>query len=460
MISFLGEEVEKVLQARVLQRGETAKGIGLSTDSRTVKTGQLFFALQGPHFDGHRFIDSVLEKGAWGVVGSQVQSSKSWMFKVPDTLKALGDLAGWWRQQFHVPCVGLTGSNGKTTTKEMIASILSQKGNVLKTEGNFNNLIGLPLTVAQWGKEHSFAVLEMGMSEFGEIRRLTEIAAPTVGCITNVAPAHLEKLGSLDSVAKAKGEMFAAMSADGTIAVNAEDPLVVKQAENFRGRKILFGMKKQCGVRFEHLEQETLDAMDLKFSVAGKKASVRLCAAGLHNVMNALAAAAVGEAVGIEVEAIVAGLEKFRPLKMRLEQTQLGNGVRLVNDAYNANPASMITAFRTVGAARRAGRFIAVLGTMLELGDAEKSLHREIGMKVVEHGAQKLFLVGAQAEQIKKGAMQAGLNEKEIVIAEKKEDLHDLLDQMLKAGDVVLIKASRGVGLETVAEFLKDKYGI
>ena len=377
-----------------------------------------------------------------------------------DTLTALGDLAAWWRKKFSIPCVAITGSNGKTTTKEMVASILGFKGAVLKTEGNFNNLIGLPLTISRWENSHRYAVLEMGMSDFGEIKRLTEIAAPTVGCVTNVAAAHLEKLGEMEDVARAKGEMFSAMNSSGMIVVNAEDPLVCKKAELFRGKKIFFGMQKHCEVRFEHWEQKSLDEMFIRFSIQGRICEVLLPFSGFHNVMNCLAAAAVALAVSASDVEILQGLQKIVPLKMRFEQVQLANGVRLVNDCYNANPGSMEMAFRTVGSAKRAGRFIAVLGDMLELGGKSPELHRDLGKKAVEHGANKLFLVGSFSKNIAEGAISAGILSKDIVRVEKKEDLNPILEKEVKKGDVVLVKASRGMGLETVAHFLKDTYGI
>lgn len=453
--------------AGVLQEGSSKPCAGFSTDSRTLKAGQLFFALKGPNFDGHDFCGKVLEAGAWGVVVQNLKfKSKNlklgggWIFQVPDALQALGDIARWWRSQFDIPVVAITGSNGKTTTKEMTASILAQKWNILKTEGNFNNLIGLPLTLERLSKNHQAAVLELGMNDFGEIRRLTEISAPKVGVVTNVAAAHLEKLHTVEAVARAKSELYETLPPAAAAVYNAEDPWLKQCVKKFRGRKIAFGMAEACEVRFEHMESAGFDSMDLKLSVSGKALKAQVKTAGTHNVMNAMAACAAALSLGLPLETMQKGLEDFRPLKMRLEQIQLGNGVRLVNDAYNANPVSMAAAFQTVNRGRRAGRFIAVLGDMKELGEDSARLHEELGRAAVSLGVEKLFVLGEFSNHVAKGALAAGLSPGDVKIATDAENAVASLEKEMRAGDVVLVKASRAMRLETIAEELKERFGI
>ena len=453
--------------AQMMAEGVKRPACGIATDTRTLKKGELFFALQGPHFDGHAFCEQAIEKGAWGVVVSRTRVpeyqstgvSPPWIFQVKDTLQALGDLAGWWRRQMPAQCVAITGSNGKTTTKEMLASMVATRLSTLKTEGNFNNLIGLPLTLSRLEKKHEVAILEMGMNAPGEIARLTQIAAPQVGIITNAAAAHLEKLHTVEEVAKAKAELFAAMDAQGTAVFNVEDPCIRPLGEKFPGKKISFGMRKEALIRFEHMEQEDLSGMELKFSIGKERLKARLCVAGLHNVMNALAAAGGAFALGLSPAEIEKGLENFKPLKMRFEQVQLGNGVRLVNDAYNANPLSMEAAFRTVGAGRRSGRFIAVLGDMKELGEQSQTLHAQVGQKGVEAGIDRFFLIGEFAPHFAQGILAAGLPQDNVRIFDQVDSLVAALEKEMKAGDVVLVKASRAMQLERIVDALKYKFG-
>ncbi|MBI4224693.1 MAG: UDP-N-acetylmuramoyl-tripeptide--D-alanyl-D-alanine ligase, partial [Deltaproteobacteria bacterium] len=361
-------QVEKFVQAtgaKIIQHGKPIPGYGVSTDTRTLQPGEIFFCLKGPHFDGHNFVDEAVKKNAWGIVTEQVPGpwslvpGPSWVFQVVDPLISLGDLARWWRSRFKIPCVAITGSNGKTTVKEMTAAILQQRWSTLKTEGNFNNLIGLPLTLNRLTDRHQAAVLEMGMNAAGEIRRLTEIANPTIGLVTNATAAHLEKLQTVEAVARAKAELYEAMNPKGCAIYNAEDAWMRKEVQKIKGRKISFGMQPDSDVRFEHMENIGFDSMELKLAVRQKIVKARLKTTGIHNVMNAMAACAAALELGFDPKEMQAGLESFVPLKMRFEQTQLVNGVRLINDAYNANPVSMEMAFKTVSRQPRAGRFLA-----------------------------------------------------------------------------------------------------
>lgn len=434
---------------------------GVSTDTRTIAKGQMYVAIRGVHFDGHEFLGAAAAAGAGAAVvvrGSELPKGLN-AVAVGDTVRALGDIASWWRGRFSVPCVAITGSNGKSTTKEMAAAALRGVGPVLKTEGNFNNLIGLPLTVFRWNGSHRVAVLEMGMNAPGEIRRLTEVSRPDVGIITNITAAHLERLHTIETVARAKGELFEAMGGRGIAVINDEDPWVKEVASLHRGRKISFGMQNDSDVKFLHMEMENLDSMTLKLAVSGKEFDVKLPLPGVHNVMNALGAVAISVAIGVDPEAAVSRLVGFSPMPMRFENVQLANGVRVVNDSYNANPESMDAAFRTVGSARRAGRFIAALGDMLELGDASRELHRRVGGSAARFGVERLFVYGDFAGDLADGAVLEGVDPSSIEVCDTLEQMWRLLEEEIRAGDVLLVKGSRAMRMEKVVEQLKASIG-
>ncbi len=448
----------------LIQRGNAAACDGVSIDSRTIAGGNLFVAIRGAHFDGHDFISEAVAKGAPAVVmghddGNVDVPQGTSVIRVSDTLRALGALAAWWRNRFDVTCVAITGSNGKSTTKEMAAAMVNPLGPVLKTEGNFNNLIGLPLTVFRWEDRHGIAVLEMGMNAPGEIERLTRIARPHIGVVTNVTAAHLEKLRTVEQVAKAKAELFETMDGKGTAVVNDEDPWVRAMGERFPGRVISFGMQNGSTVQFRHMVSEGLESTELTLRIGDEERTVHLPVPGTHNVMNALAAFAIGYALGLNFDTMIENFTGFKPMALRFECVQLVNGVRVVNDSYNANPQSMHAAFRTVGAAKRAGRFVAVLGDMYELGDQSTSLHREVGEAAAKAGVNRLFLVGEHARDFAEGASKAGLNNSHVRVADDVESLSPLVMKELRAGDVVLIKGSRAMRMERVADYLKREVG-
>ncbi len=433
----------------------------IGIDTRKIGAGDLFVAIKGAHFDGHDFIGDAVAAGAGAVLvrnGTKLSHPTPAVF-VKDTERALGDIAAWWRRRFDAPCVAISGSNGKSTTKEMAAAIAAAKGTVLKTEGNFNNLIGLPLTVFRWTEGHGVAVLEMGMNAPGEIRRLTEIAAPGVGLITNVTAAHLEKLHTVEAVAKAKGELFEAMDSKGLICVNAEDRWVMEAAKGRRGDRITFGMQNDCDVKFLNMETNGLDEMRLAISIKGREHTTVLPVPGAHNVMNALAALSIGVALGVDASEAMERLAAFKPMAMRFERIQLANGARMVNDSYNANPESMRAAFRTVGSATRAGRFIVALGDMLELGDQSPDFHRGVGEAAAEMGASPIYVLGDFASEVADGAMSAGVSESSIVVCDDAEQMSRLIEKDLRAGDVLLVKGSRGMRMERVVDYLKQEIG-
>lgn len=417
------------------------------TDSRRVGPGSLFVALRGLRYDGHDFAAAALRAGAAGVVVERVlpDIDPRRAFLVRDTLRALGDLAAYTRQRWGGRVAAITGSNGKTTTKEMVAAICAgarfaapQRG-VLKTHANENNLIGLPLTLLRLAGDEVVAALELGMNAAGEIARMTEIADPDVGCITNVGPAHLEGLATIAGVAAAKGELFAGMRADAVIAVNMDDEWVVRVASGFAGRRVEFGHGRE--VAASGGEERDLDGVAFTLHVGARTAPVRLRLPGRHNVQNALGAAAVAHALGLGIDAIAAGLEATEPPKMRLQVVRLANGVTLVNDAYNANPASTEAALDTI--ARLPGRAIAVLGEMRELGAATADLHRQVGAHAAACGVGWLLAVGPHAEDIAAGARAVAAH-LEITVCDDAASAAALLIARWHAGDTILVKGSRG----------------
>ncbi len=455
----IDEIIEATGGRRIGRAGKPCTGVG--TDTRTLEPGALFVAIAGPHFDGHAFLNDAVAKGAAALLvreGAELPDGAC-AVAVSDTVVALGDLAAWWRSRFAVPCIAITGSNGKSTTKEMTAAALASLGPVLKTEGNFNNLIGLPLTALRWRDEYGAAVLEMGMNAPGEIDRLTTIARPDVGLITNVTAAHLERLHTIEAVAEAKGELFAAMAPEATAIVNAEDPLVVRMAKRHRGPRITFGMQNDADVRFLHMESDDLQSMRVRFAAAGREIAAQLAVPGAHNVMNMLAAVGIGIALGVDPEEAAGRIEDFHPMAMRFERVQLSNGVCVINDSYNANPESMRAAFRTVGAARRAGRFVAALGEMLELGAAAEELHRQVGGDAARLGVEELLACGSHAAALADGARAAGLDAERVRVLPDAEAIAPLLEAELAAGDILLVKGSRGVRMERVVDHLKRRIG-
>ena len=442
---------------------------GVSADSRSIKPGELFIALTGENFDGHGFVEKAIEKGAcgaivsgqWSVAGGQQKLLTGFIIEVDDTLKALGDIAMLWREKHQILVVAITGSNGKTTTKEMAALILSQKFRVLKTEGNLNNLIGLPLTVLNIDDSHDVAVLELGMNSFGEIARLSEICKPDIALITNVGSGHLEGLGSIEGVAKAKGEILEGLKAGGTFVFNADDSYIREIAKGWKGNLVSFGIDSP-GADVKTLLTDYSccygSGVAISMHLKEKTLSAKLMGLGLHNVYNATAAAAVGVAMGIGLEEIRKGLEEWRPFRGRFELHRLDCGVNLIDDTYNANPNSVAMALKTLADVKGAGRGIAVLGDMLELGAYAEEAHYEIGKKAASTGVDCLFLMGPHSSiHTYRGARDGGMDEGQIVICSDYKDVSGHLNPILTGGDWVLVKGSRGMAMEKVVEEIKKR---
>jgi UDP-N-acetylmuramoyl-tripeptide--D-alanyl-D-alanine ligase len=453
-MSWTLAEVAAATGAHIVCGDPSISVASVSTDSRTLAPGALFFALRGPTFDGHTFAAEAVARGACGVVAAaDLARLDAPVLRVANTARALGDLAAYTRRRAGLWVFALTGSNGKTTTKEMLAAICEQRWprRVLKTQGNLNNLIGLPLTLLSW-RDETVAVLEMGMNRPGEIARLTEIAAPNCGAVLNVGAAHLEGLGSLAAVAAAKGELFAGLPAGAVAVVNAEDEWVGKVACAFKGRTVPYGAGTEiCAERVVDLG---IEGIAFTLRCHGQRASVRLHVPGRHNVANAVAAAAMAWAGGISLAHITGGLEAARGVAMRMEIRRLGNGVTIVNDAYNANPGSMETALRAL--VSLPGRPLAVLGEMRELGAESVEAHRQLGERTASLGVDLLVVVGEVAGVVASGAHAAGMRPDSVVVCRTHAEAVDAVRAHWRAGDVVLIKGSRGARLEQVAARLEE----
>lgn len=458
MAMFTLKEIAEATGGRMIGEGRTVVS-DVSTDSRQVAPGELFVPLKGERFDGHDFIAAAAGRGVTaflmeeGWLADHGVPAGACGVAVKDTLRALGDLAAWHRRRFDLKVVAVTGSNGKTTTKEMLARILAQTGPGLKTEGNLNNLIGLPLTLFRLTGRERWAVVEIGMSEFGEIDRLAEIAEPQVGIITNAFPAHLETLGSVEGVARAKGELFLRLK-EGTVAVyNVDDPLISACPTHLNVTRLTFGLR---GAEVSSASIKSLGKEGESFTLRlpDGEEQVTLKAYGRHNIYNALAAAAAAHALGVPGAVIRQGLEEFTPYDKRFQLEDVA-GVTLIDDSYNANPASMAAALTTLKDVAGEARCAAVLGDMLELGLGTEAAHRELGKKAAAT-VERLYLLGELAAEVRQGALEAGLPAERIVHAASHEELSRELLAWLQPGDCVLFKGSRGMKMDKVAAAVKE----
>jgi len=459
------KEVLEATSGILLQGKEETSFKGVSTDSRTIQEGELFIALKGDRFDGHHFAIDALEKKAGGILIEEEKIRDiRWngyrskvVISVKDTLRALGNLARAKRRQYGIPVVAITGSNGKTTTKELISACLETTFPVLKTKGNLNNLIGLPLTLLDLTDKEKIAVLEMGMNVPGEIQRLTEIAEPDVGLITNIEKVHLEGLGTLERLKQEKGALFRWMRRDGTILVNQDDPNVVDLAQSFPGQKITFGIKNPAEVMAKeiHLRGSEGTSFTLIFEREVLKVNLRLL--GKHFIANALSAVAVASLFGVEIRKIKGALEEFQPFPMRMEVIPLRTGGTLVNDSYNANPKSMEMALETLAEVRGQARGLVVLGDMLELGEFAEEAHREIGRKVQALSMDFLLALGEWAPVVVESAVRQGFPSERAKVVEDHSEAISVLKKVMREGDWILIKGSRRMGMEKIVEGLMGK---
>lgn len=441
-------EAAKALNARHVGADVPFSSVG--SDSRSISAGQLFVALKGANFDGNTFAAEAIKKGATAVMLSDASIEVQPALIVPDTRLALGELAKYWRGRFNVPVVAITGSNGKTTTKEMLVAILSvvakSKDRVHATYGNLNNDIGLPLTMLKMNVGHAYVVVEMGMNHLGEIDYLTHIAKPDVAVINNAGTAHIGELGSRENIAKAKGEIFAGLTTDGVAVINADNEFSPYwKSLNTQRKVVTFGLKNKADVCATYQEVDGVNQVDL--STPNGKVSFKLNLQGAHNVSNALAASAAAYALGVSNADIAKGLEHFSGVYGRLERKDAKNGAVLIDDTYNANPDSVKAAIDVL--AKMAGEKILVLGDMGELGTDAKTMHAEIGAYAKAAGLKTLYCLGELSMGIVK-AFGAGAQH-----CESPEEIADALLPKLTGSTTVLVKGSRFMQMERVVALLE-----
>jgi len=427
-------------------------------DSRQVEPGDLFVALHGEKRDGHDFIEHAIERGAIGVLAEKMAASTSEhssesvvFFLVHDTLASLQTIASHWRRQHSVEVVGVTGSVGKTTTKEAVAAVLATRYSVLKSEGNLNNEIGLPLTLLQLGRHHQKAVLEMAMYALGEIKALCDIALPKIGVVTNVGPTHLERLGSLERIAQAKAELVESLPPDGTAILNGDDPTVRAMRELTQAQVLLYGLDPTFDVWASDVDSKGLEGIRFRLHRRERSASVDIPLLGRHSVHNALPAAAVAFAQGLNLEEVVEGLHHLSSMP-RLTIKRGMKGCTIIDDSYNASPASTLAALDLLSELK--GRKIAVLGDMMELGSFEIEGHRQVGCRAAEV-VDKLIVVGERARMIGGEALRCGL--KKVHFLNSKDEAAERLQEFLGPGDCVLVKGSRGMAMEQIVERIRER---
>lgn len=429
----------------------------VGTDTRTLPENSCYFALLGERNDGHDFVDEAIRRGA-KIVVVQRGNRPDWtrwaasgvdVVAVDDTTAGLGMLAKHWRRQWGGQAVVITGSNGKTTTKEYTAAALETSGDVLRTPGNWNNHIGLPLTIFGL-QQQRYAVLEIGTNAPGEIATLADIAQPNVAILTNVAPAHLLGLGSIDGVATEKGALFRALPKDGTAIVNLDDPYVVKVAGDVAVHKITYGTAPHADIRILGVESPTLGNLVIHLSIAGKSITQQLNGLGVHLAHNAAAAVGAAMALGMDPEVAFGGIQHAQPAGHRLTLRHTIQGVHIIDDCYNANPGSMAASLAALANLPIGGRRIAVLGDMLELGETSPLLHRQLGAAVQKARVDVLVAVGQFANDVLDGAKAAGFTGRGYVVATNADAL--FITDDLKSGDCLFVKGSRGIALEKVVD--------
>ena len=469
MIEIRYKELLDIVKGKPFPEGPFAdfRIKGLSIDSRTIEPQNLFIAIKGEKYDGHDFIKQALDKGASCVVISEnrlknkeipyiTSTSGERAVLAKDTRTALQDIAKWYRDKFKVKIVAITGTNGKTTTKEMIAEVLSKKYKVLRSEKSFNNQVGVPLTLLKITPETEVLVLELGMNQPGEIKILTRMANPDLGLITNIGPAHLEFMGSLEKIAQAKFELLDNMDEKGKIVLNVDDPWLSKKAKTEKRKVFTFGLEKEADFAASNIVQNGNGFFS--FSANGTvPISLRLL--GKHNIYNALAAFSVGSILKVGNEKIKEALEDYTPVQLRMELSEV-DGIKILNDSYNANPVSMQMALETLKEMKTSGNKVAVLGDMLELGEKSLEYHKKIGERVKECQIDYLFTLGELSSGITQGAKEKGFKSENIFPFKDKKSLLETLLEILKPGDVVLFKGSRKMGLEEIVEGLKKLYPV
>ncbi len=441
------------------QRGGDVMLQNVSINTREDCAGRLFVALKGDNFDAHDYLEQAQQAGAAAVMIEQDLPTELPSVLVKDTHQALKDLAAWWRLQFAIPVLGITGSVGKTTVKEMLGAITSELGQGVVTQGNLNNEIGVPLTLMRLTAQDQYAVIEMGMNHAGEIGRLSAISRPTVAIVNNAAAAHLEGLGSIEAVAKAKGEIFSGLVQDGVAVINADDPFAPLWSDLVVDKKIItFGLKQPADVSATYQQVNGVLQIELKLKGALHDEGVtrlRLNSLGEHSVLNALAAAATALAANIPLDSIVRGLENYQPIKGRLNPIQLPN-LMLFDDTYNANPASMQAAIRVLSGY---DNNLLLVGDMAELGDACEAEHLALGEFAATHSIERLMACGEYAESVVRGFSAKNANGFCQAFGEQ-SDMVAALTELAAVPAAILVKGSRSARMENVVEAIRQHYHV
>lgn len=463
MLTLSVETLVEIVGGELLAGSSAAMVNGLATDSRRVEPGVAFVAFPGAQSDGHDFLDAAISRGSRALVvtkGSEAISVAMErarerdvaVVRVADALTAVQDLASYHRGRLFCPVIGVTGSTGKTTTKDFITSVLAVHSRVVATEGNQNNELGVPLTILRAGADTDVLVIEMAMRGQGQISRLCEIARPTAGIVTNVGTSHLELLGTQEAIASAKGELVAGIPENGAVFLNCDDGYSAVLGQLALAPVVRYGLEPGCEVHASDISVDDQSHASFTLVVGTERREVTLSVPGRHNVYNALAAAAVGSHLDVGMADIVEGLSSARSGEMRMQAFQSASGVFVINDAYNANPTSMRAAIETLAEVSSAGKRVAVLGDMAELGSLTELAHFRIGEEVARLPIDLLVTVGERARRIADGARAEGMSDGCIRPCGTPEEAGAVLDDSIVAGDVVLVKASRVMGLERIVE--------
>lgn len=464
-------ELIKTVSGKIIQGDQDCLISRISIDSRTLIPGDLFFAIIGPSFDGHDFVIEAFKKGAVGVVvckgastllqNEQIDKDKI-ILEVKDTLSALQDWSKHYKDKFKTFNICITGSNGKTTTKEIIAHILSQEFPLLKTSGNYNNEIGIPLTLLGLNKSHKLLVAEMGMRGLGEIKTLTNFIPPDFAVITNIGEAHIGLLGSKDNIFKAKSELLQSLDKDGKAIINRDDPYFFKMLEIVKDKKVYtFGIENRSDIMARNIRMVSDKGIRFTLEVQNDKSrEIYFPLLGRYNIYNALAAVAVAFALGIELDLIERGLSSFKPLDLHMQLSNFYNDIKILNDSYNASPLSVKSALETLVEVAQNNRKIAILGDMLELGERTDFYHREIGKEVAKLSIDILITVGQGGKVIAQSSKEEGMAEERVFSFEKNEkiNLTKKLLNLIKPGNFVLLKGSREMKMEEILEFWQKEY--
>jgi len=461
MIKLLIEDLAKACDGKILQKGIQKQASGISIDSRTIEENMIFVALRGENFDGHDFISKAYEKKISGIIvetGKNInfdQMKEIYIIEALNTEEALKAISRYYKGLFPIPFIGVTGSVGKTTTKDMIGSVLAYKKKVLKNIGNFNNQIGLPLTLLELDKKHELAVLEMGMSSFGEIEELVKIVNPKVGVITNIGMSHIEHLGSKDNILKAKMEIASQMGPDNFLLLNGDDEYLSKlKGQKSEYKKIFFGLNSDNDIVAKNVTNLGEEGFTFDVIFDGYVQSYNIKYPGIHNVYNALAAIWIGLHFNMTHEEIQEAFNTFKPSKMRMEVIKLKE-LKIINDAYNASPDSMKAALGVLNNITT-GRRIAILGNMFEMGSFSEEGHRTVGDYFAKTEVEVLITVGDMAKWIAEEVLQKN-NKKKIYILKNNEEAISTLQEILEPLDTVLVKGSRGMKMEEIVKYLQER---